>query len=415
MPPRRLAAEWVLPVEGPPIHHGAALVGDDGRLSAVGSDLDLPHPPGVPAETLADAVLLPGLVNAHTHLELTGLDDRISEPTFPGWIRRLIDLKASRSPQQFLDAARQGLRDCYAAGVTTIADTGDSGAVIEVLSEFGGSGIAYVEVFGPDPAESEARFTAFRQRVSDLTRFSSHRVTLGVSPHAPYSVSGSLYAAVAAWAKRNAIPIAVHIAESRAEAQLLTQAAGPFAESWRDRGIPLPPLPGRSPLEWLEQHGVLGPRTLCIHVVHAAPADLTALGRHGCGVAHCPRSNERHGHGAAPLTGFLQEGLAVGVGTDSVASVSPLDLLAEARAARKNGGLSAGQALELCTIGAARAIGLASEIGSLDPGKWGDLAAFRLPQGVDEAHLADTVLARQRTDLLATYLAGRPVFRGNAL
>src|SRR5512139_925312 len=134
MPPLRLAAAWVLPVVGPPIRDGAVLIGKDGRISVVGPGAEVPSPPGVPAARYG-GVLLPGLVNAHTHLELTGLRDVAPPEDFPGWIRTIRRLKEARRPAEYLDAARAGLRACWAGGVTTVADTGDSGAVIEALSE----------------------------------------------------------------------------------------------------------------------------------------------------------------------------------------------------------------------------------------------------------------------------------------
>ncbi|HXI19958.1 MAG TPA: amidohydrolase family protein, partial [Gemmatimonadales bacterium] len=147
--PRRFRASWVLPIEGPPLRNGAVLLAPDGRLAAVGADAAVPEPPGTNTLDLAETALLPGLVNSHTHLELTGLDGAAPESDFPAWIRRIIELKAARSPAQFLAAARVGLRECWAAGVTTVADTGDSGAVLQALAEAGASGIAYHEAFGP--------------------------------------------------------------------------------------------------------------------------------------------------------------------------------------------------------------------------------------------------------------------------
>ena len=137
---RRLAARWVIPVEGPPIERGAVLIGLDGRVREVGPDAAVSRPADIPAEDFDDAVILPGLINTHTHLELTGFEGRISEPEFPAWIRRLRELKTTRSPGEYVEAARRGLRDCYAAGVTTIADTGDTGAAIQALGEADGSG-----------------------------------------------------------------------------------------------------------------------------------------------------------------------------------------------------------------------------------------------------------------------------------
>jgi 5-methylthioadenosine/S-adenosylhomocysteine deaminase len=164
-------------------------------------------------------------------------------------------------------------------------------------------------------------------------------------------------------------------------------------------------------VEWLDRHEVLAPATLCIHVVQASDADLDTLAARDVAIAHCPRSNHRHGHGAARLTAMRQRGLRVGVGTDSVASVHPVDLLAEARAAGELAGLPASATLELVTLGAARALGREREIGSLVPGKWADLIALDLPAVVDAASMPDTVLTRPRAACRLTLLGGREVYR----
>jgi cytosine/adenosine deaminase-related metal-dependent hydrolase len=387
------------------------LVGEDGRIVAVGPDSTVPSPPAVPAERLSDAVLLPGLINTHTHLELTGFDGAVPDDDFPTWIRHIIALKAGRSAAEFLDAARQGIRDGWASGVTTIGDTGDSGSAIQALCELEASGIAYHEVFGPHPHQADTAITLATSRLDELQHFTGPRVRLGVSPHAPYSVSGPLYRRVAGLAAERSLPMAVHLAESGEESLLLMEASGGFARAWETRGIPLPPLPGRSPVAWLDQHAVLSPRTLCIHVVHANAADLDLLASRGAAVAHCPRSNRRHAGSVAPLAGMLERGMRVGVGTDSVASVSPLELLAEARAAREIAGLGAEAALRLVTLDAARALGMEGEVGSISPGKWGDLVALNLPQTVDAGQLAGTVLARLQDDVRLTVVAGRQVYR----
>jgi 5-methylthioadenosine/S-adenosylhomocysteine deaminase len=165
---------------------------------------------------------------------------------------------------------------------------------------------------------------------------------------------------------------------------------------------------------WLEELGVLGPRTLCIHAVRASDGDLALLARRGAAIAHCPRSNARHGHGAAPLGAMLKRRIRVGLGTDSVASVGPLDLLAEARAARGLAPLDEAAALRLATLDGARALGLEQELGSLTRGKWGDLAVFRLPGSVDAARLAHTLLTPGSSHPSATFLAGREVWRSPA-
>lgn len=400
----RLSASWLVTAAGEVFRDGAVLVGDDGRIVQVGPDPAVPDPEGTRRERHQNGVITPGLVNAHTHLELTGLDDAAPEADFAAWIRSIIAMKAQRSPEAFLDAARRGVRDSLAAGVTTVADTGSSGAVIQALDEEGGRGIAYLEVFGPDPRDAETNLAAFRGQLTELRRFASDRVRLGVSPHAPYSVSGQLYRAAAALARDEGLPLAVHIAESEAESQLLGTASGSFAEAWQRRGIPLPPG-GRTPVDWLAEHGVLGRDTLCIHAVRVDAADRERLRTHGCGIAHCPRSNRRHGHGDAPLSALLEAGLRVGVGTDSAASVSPPDLLAEARAARELAGLGAERAFRLATLDAARAIGLEAEAGSLEAGKWGDMVLFRL-HASDPERIYEALLSARRDDVAGTWVAG---------
>ena len=398
-----------MPLEGSPIAHGAVLVDERGRIAAVGRGADFPAQ-DLPTTAFTDAVLLPGLINCHTHLELTGLDHSIAADDFPSWIRQLIALKASRPPEQVLAAARQGIRDCWATGVTTVADTGDSGAVIQALHELGGSGIAYHEVFGPDPALCNQQFSQWATRLAELRRYSGPRICLGASPHAPFSVSGPLYGRVAQYAEREGLPLAVHLAESAEETALLGEASGGFARMWESRGIPRPALPGRTPVQWLDQHAVLGPETLCIHTVRVDQADIAILGRRRVGIAHCPRSNRAHRHGDAPLRKLVDAGLRIGVGTDSVASVAPLDLRAEAQAARELAGLTADQALELMTRGAARALGLEREIGSLVPGKWADLAVFRLPGEVDADQLSDRLLSLPNDACVATLIGGDTVY-----
>jgi cytosine/adenosine deaminase-related metal-dependent hydrolase len=397
-------------MNGPPVAGGAVLIGTDGRIEAAGSAADVPAPPGISSTHHPDRALMPGLVNAHTHLELTGLAGAIDAPDFAAWIRRIIALKATFDYAHFLSAARQGVADCFAAGVTTVADTGDSGAVIEALAEAGGSGIAYQEVFGPDPAQCGESLAGLQRRVAERRRFTSGRIRIGVSPHAPYTVSGPLYRAVARWARAEGLPVATHLAEPPDEVALFRDGTGSFAEMWRRRGITLPPGPV-TPIEWLERHDALGPETLCVHVVHAGPGDVARLKRAGAAVAHCPLSNQAHAHGVAPLRALLDEGVRVGCGTDSVASVGRLDLLAEARAARGLAGLEAAAALALCTIEAARAIGLDAEIGSLEKGKWGDVAVIRTGPVRSATDVCERLLATGTGDVVETRLGGRTVFR----
>ncbi len=408
---RRLAARWLIPIEGPPIERGALLIGVDGRVRAVGPDSTVPRPSDVLAEDFGEAVILPGLINTHTHLELTGFADQVREPEFPAWIRGLRELKATRGRAEYADAASRGLQACYAAGVTTIADTGDSGAVIQALAEAGGSGVAYQEVFGPHPSQAQESLAGLRAKVDVLRQWTDDRVQIGVSPHAPYTVSGPLFSGVARWAREEGLPLAVHVAESEAESELLRSGSGPFAEAWRARGIPLPQLLGQTPVSWLAQQGVLTDRTLCIHAVQVSPPEVELLADSGAAVAHCPLSNKAHRHGVAPLSALLGAGIRVGLGTDSEVSVGSLDLLAEARAAASSAPLTADDLVGLCTLGGARALDLDAHTGSLRLGKWGDCVVIRLHEQVPQRSPAERVLGSSPADVLLTCLGGRDVYR----
>jgi cytosine/adenosine deaminase-related metal-dependent hydrolase len=411
MQTRRLAARWLIPVQGPPIERAALLIGSDGRILDVGPDASVPRPADTLAEKFDDAVILPGLINTHTHLELTGFEDRVPEREFTAWLRRLRELKTTRSSAEYVEAARRGLASCFACGVTTVADTGDSDAVIKALVEAGGSGIAYQEVFGPDPGQTNESLAGLQARVDELRPLATDRVRIGVSPHAPYSVNGQLFRVVSDWARSEQLPVAVHVAESPAESEFLLRGGGPFAEAWRARGIPLPSPGGRTPIRWLAEHGVLSEQTLCIHAVQLDGQDISRLAESGAAVAHCPLSNRAHGHGDAPLAMLLESGIRVGLGTDSVVSVGRLDLLAEARSAAGLAlSLDADDLIELCTLSGARALGLDSHTGSLLPGKWADCTVVRISVNTGGTP-AEQVLASGPHDVLRTYVGGKEVYR----
>jgi 5-methylthioadenosine/S-adenosylhomocysteine deaminase len=224
-------------------------------------------------------------------------------------------------------------------------------------------------------------------------------------------VSGALFAATAQWAREQGLPIAVHVAESSDETALLARGDGGFAEAWRVRGIPVPSPLGHTPVEWLDRHGVLGDHTLCIHTVRVTRGDIEMLARANAAVAHCPISNRAHGHGDAPLRSLLDAGIRVGVGTDSVVSVERVDLLADARVAASLAGLAAEDALDLCTHGAARALGLETEVGGLEPGRWGDCTVVRATDATSGLSPAARVLATGPDDVVATFVGGKDVHR----
>lgn len=367
----RYHARWVIPVGAPPLRQACVAVSGE-RIAYVG---DRAHaPPGEDVE-LGDAVMLPGLVNAHTHLDLAAFGSAARGASFFSWVRTLVRGLAEASDSAAIaDAAQWSVADQLAHGVTTIGHTGPDASAADAMRALGARGVAYLECFGPDPGQCETALADLSARVSRARRDDTSRVAIGVSPHAPYSVSDALYSAVAAYARAESLPVAVHIAESADETQLVTDAAGPFAGMLRARGMSVTKR-ATSPVALLERTRVLAIRPLCIHAVRVNDADIAMLAASGASVAHCPRANAWFGHGDAPVRALRLAGVAVGLGTDSIASNDAVRLLAEARDAA-DPSLGSRERIAMATIDGARALGLDGVVGTLEVGKRADITAY---------------------------------------
>ncbi len=380
----RYHARWVCPISSAPFSDGTVAV-ERGRIAYVGPRSAAPH--GGDETDLGDVILMPGLVNAHCHLELTAMRGFLDGLAFREWIVRLTSARrAVLNADMLLDAARLGIVEGLQHGITTFADTGDSGSGFDAMLEQRVRGICYREVFGPDPLQCEDAIAALKDKVDAMQRRATSMVRVGVSPHAPYTVSDDLYRATVALARARDLPLAVHIAESALESELVEQGRGTFADGLRARGIAVVPR-ARSPIALMDALGVLGTRPLLIHCVRVDADDIAAIAGHDCAVAHCPASNAKFGHGIAPLASLLHANVRVGLGTDSVASNDRMDLLDESRLAalfantreERHDALAAERALCLATIGGAHALGMQGDIGTLEVGKAADIAAFRMP------------------------------------
>lgn len=365
-----LAADWVIPVDAPPIENGAVAI-EDGRIAAVGPEGEL----GPADERFEDAVVLPGLVNAHSHLEYAvyaGFGDGLP---FDRWILVHIERKQRIGWDEFVAIARAGAAECLASGITTVGDASFSGAAAVACAELGLRAIVYLEVFGRTTEQLETRYPRNRARIEEHL---SDRVQLGVSPHAPYTCSPDLYAACL----ELGLPVATHLAESAPETEWLRHGRG----AWEPLADLLPPPPGETGIRHLAAHGLLGSRVVAAHCVTVDDEEIALLARHDVAVAHCPRSNAVLGCGIAPVRALLDAGLRVGLGTDSPASTPSFDMFEELRTAvyaarareARPGALGPTEALELATLGSARALGLDAEIGSLTAGKRADLTVLSL-------------------------------------
>lgn len=428
-----LTARWVIPVTSPMIEHGAVAIDGD-RLLAVGPLADLEQRyGGVPVTDLGRAAILPGLINIHTHLELTIMRGRVEEPAFQSWITQLVMLKVGRlSADDLLESSRLGTLEAIRGGITTVADTADASATLEALLESGMRGIFYQECFGPGADQAEAgldamraKLDARRETLSRTPADSAARVRLGISPHAPYTVSARLFEMATRHALDNSLDMAIHAAESEEERRFLLDGGGAFGDSLRRRGIGFTP-PACSTVTYLEQLGVLACSPLLIHGVTIGEEELPLLARRGVRLAHCPRSNAKFGHGVAPLDAWQRAGLSVGLGTDSVVSNNSCDLIEDARfgalihRARLRDGAtpSANDMLRLMTIDGARAIGMESLIGSLEPGKKADIIAV----GLDSPGMTPCydpvdliIFSSSASDVVMTMVDGQLLYDGQTV
>jgi 5-methylthioadenosine/S-adenosylhomocysteine deaminase len=357
-----ISAEWVLPVDGAPIENGVVRI-DEGRIVEVGEGRAERHYP--------DAAILPGFVNAHSHLEYSHYAGFADGEAFGPWIHAHITRKGRLAFDEMLALARAGAVESLASGVTTCADYSFSGAAGVAAAETGLRAIVFLEVFGGDAEDAERQFTEKRARVAE-----SPLVTIGISPHAPYSCSLDVFR----YCLGLGIPVGTHLAESANETEWLLHGAGPL----RALESVYPPPSGLRPVATLEP--VLGPDLLCAHCVELEEHEITLLAERGVRVAHCPRSNALLGCGIAPLAGLRAAGVTVGLGTDSPASTPSFDMFDELRTAvyaarareRDAGALSASAALRLATADAARALRIDGEVGTLAPGKRADVTVVSL-------------------------------------
>jgi len=281
---------------------------------------------------------MPGLVNGHCHLEYTalrGYDDRL--PFFE-WIRALVALKAECPNELWLPSALLGAAELIASGVTFVADNTDTGVSAEAIARAGLRARVYQEVFGIEPEPDDATILSeLSDKLGRLQNTLRHyqangRVSLGIAPHAVYTVRDSLLRAVANYAREHELPLSIHVSESSEEVALTRSGSGSFAEMFVERKIRYlhPRVP---PVEYLHRAGVLSPRTQLVHCVRVEPRELELIAHAGAMVAHCPRSNARLLTGVAPVRAMRRLGIPVVLGTDSAVSAGTLDLWEEARAA----------------------------------------------------------------------------------
>ena len=416
-------ARWILPLSSPEIVDGAVAV-DDQKIVSVGNRNTLVEQfPEAATLDLGESAIIPGLINAHSHLELTAMRGFLEGETadFFAWLRKLTQARLDRMTADDLKvSASWGACEAARAGVTCVADASDAALQsLSALDDVGLRGIVFQESFGPDPRLAHENFEKLTTKIAGLRERETSLVNVGVSPHAPYTVCSPQLQMISRFALDEKLPLMMHAAETEMEVSFLREGRGPFAEGLRSRGIEWR-APGVSTIQYLYDVGVLETKPLLAHCIHVDEADLETIKQTGTRVAHCPKSNAKLGHGIAPFARMIDKRIDVGLGSDSVASNNTCDLLEEARFAlllsRSNGNcdLNCDHILRAATLGGAHSLGLAGKVGELKVGLQADFAVVSLDgtHQIPSYGPAETLIfASSGRDVTMTVVAGREVYR----
>ena len=379
--PSSIRADWILPIAGPPIAGGTITV-DDGRIVSVAAGS------ASGAGDLGRRAVLPALVNAHTHLELSHLRGRIPRAAcFTDWVKPLLAARRTAAdPDLLTTEAASAIEEARASGTGLFGDVSNSLAALPALRASRLPAHVFHELLGFNVADPEARVAEARARIDGAAREpGSERLRFSLAPHAPYSVSPALFDAIRRDADSHDRLTTVHLAESAEEVQLLADGSGPWRGLletlgvWTDAWQP----PACSPLQYLSRRGFIGEQTLVVHGVQCTAADIGDIRVIRNPVVSCPRSNAYVGAGSPPLAAFYDAGLPVAFGTDSLASVDDLNLFSElAEARRLAPNVPANRLLESATRTGAWALGFDTDYGTIAPRKRAALISVRLPDGV---------------------------------
>ena len=387
-----LVARYVIPVSAPHIENGAVLV-RDGSIAAVGSASKLKTLfPDEPVKDFGLAALMPGFVDAHTHLEYSAMRGLINDAPFAAWKLHIASKEKLFTDEDWDDSALLGGLEAVRSGITTVADITSTGASLRAVQQIGLRSIIYREVGTMERQEIDAVLEKAFSDIADWRHKATSLQKIGIAPAALYSCHPQIFQEVANYAM-DGTPVAMHLAGSRDEYEFIRYGSSPFSvhsmEQERGYGIDVPPwlATGTTPVRYVLNWGIFNvPNLLAIHCVQVDDEDIEKLVDYDVHIAVCPRCNAQLGMGVAPLMKFRKEGLTVGLGTDSPAATDATDPFAEMRTGlliqratqSRSSFLKATDMLELATLGSARALRIDNLVGSLEEGKRADIIAVDL-------------------------------------
>lgn len=390
----RFHAAWVVPINQPPIRDGWVEV-ENGRVAGLGGRGTRHHQSDrrdgqedSREQDLGEVALMPGLVNAHTHLELSHLRGAIPRAAeFVSWIRGIMAARtryADVAAPEIMRGVEHGIAEAVACGTVLVGDISNTMVTVDPLTRSSLGAVVFNELIrfkaaGVERAVADAVAKNRSLRRTDLVR-------PALAAHAPYSVAPALFAALSAQNETSA-PVSVHLAESSEEVEFVRDGTGPWRElleevgAWDSSWTPA----NVSPVEYLDRQRFLDSRVLAVHGVQMTPSDLACLARRGSTLVTCPRSNVYTGAGTPPVAAFYASGVKVAVGTDSHASAPDLNVFSELAAlATIAPEVPASSLLASATLHGARALGFGSEFGAIAPGGRARLIAVTIPHRTDD-------------------------------
>jgi aminodeoxyfutalosine deaminase len=388
-------AAWVVPISRPPIRGGVVTI-HNGRITDVG-------PPGASAIDLGDVALMPGLVNAHTHLELSYLRQQVpASSEFISWIRTVVVERRKYQPSspEILKGLADGIAEAVACGTALAGDISNTMVGVDLLSASQLAAVVYHELIrfrAPDPEAVVAE-------ALDLIRTlrSTDDVKPSLAAHAPYSVSPGVFRALRAALDRGSVPsVSVHLSESPEEVEFVQTGSGPWRTFLEEVGAwdPTWTPAASSPVEYLDANGFFDSRVLAVHGVQMSNSDLHRLAERQATLVTCPRSNRYTGAGTPPVDAFYRSGVRVAVGTDSLASTPDLNVFSElAEMHRLAPAVPPSALLDSATRQGADALGFGAEFGTLDSGKRARLLAVSVPP--DTSDVEEYLVSGIRSDAI---------------
>jgi cytosine/adenosine deaminase-related metal-dependent hydrolase len=388
-----LRARIVLPISSPPIADGAVLISGN-RVTALGRWNEFSSAAGKSVTDLGPVILMPGLVNAHCHLDYTDMGGQPAPKQFPDWIKGLLARKAAASYADYAQAWLRGAAMLVRTGVTTVADIE---AVPELLPDVWSSTplrvCSFLEMTGVRSGRDAAAIV--QEAAAKINSLRPKRGFTGLSPHAPYSTMPALWQGAAQEAGRHQWRVTMHLAESIDELEMYLHCRGPLFD-WLKNQRDMSDCGQGTPVQQIRRSGLLGERFLAIHANYLQPADVAALAESGSSVVHCPRSHAYFRHEPFLYDELVAAGVNVCLGTDSLASVIPerapgpeLNLFTEMQTfAGAHPGVSPSVILRLATCNGARALGLQGSVGEIAPDSFADLIAIPFSGTMEEADSA---------------------------